>query len=129
MDKEDIVPHVFQMPAFQNPRGNEDAILTWDDVDTVLALLDRIAPGWSAELNQTCPTDSTIVVMPEGANDLIGPSFVLHWHEGRIRLDQFHWDEYRKLGAFASLEDALATMRERLVPLVTATRGGSASRH
>jgi hypothetical protein len=43
----------------------------------------------------------------------------LHRFGGRVRLDQFRWDEYRKLGAFGCLDDALAVLRARLVPLVS----------
>jgi hypothetical protein len=94
------------------------AVLTSDDLAVVLAALREIAPGWSAELNQAGPDEATIVVLPEGANDLIGPAFVLHRLAGRVQLDQFRWDEYRKLGGFHCLDDALAAMRVRLVPLV-----------
>ena len=121
--------NVFKFPVFPEVKAEADSILTADDLDAVTALVSRVAPGWSTELNQTCPTDSTIVVLPEGANDLLGPSFVLHRSGGRVRLDQFHWDEYRKLGAFASLEEALAAMRDRLVPLAAAARPKAVSRH
>jgi hypothetical protein len=94
-------------------------LLNWDDLDAVLGLLAEIAPGWSAELNQASPDESTIVVIPQGANDLIGPAFVLHRTFGRVHLDQFRWDEYRKLGGFRTLDEALAALRTRLVPLAT----------
>ncbi len=100
-------------------RGEPATILTWEDRADVRALLAEIAPTWSAELNHGGPEDSTIVVTPEGANDLLGPAFVLHREGGRVRLDQFRWDEYRALGAFATLAEALAAMTARLVPLLT----------
>ena len=103
--------------------------LNWDDLDAVSALVSHVAPGWSVELNQTCAEDSSIVVLPEGANDLLGPAFVLHRSLGRVRLDQFRWDEYRKLGAFATLDDALADMRTRLAPLVGTVRPRAALNH
>jgi hypothetical protein len=103
---------------FSEWQDGEPALLTRDDLDVVLGLLAEMAPSWSAELNQASPDESTIVVLPEGANDLIGPAFVLCREGGRVRLDQFRWDEYRKLGAFRCLDDALAAMRARLVPLV-----------
>jgi len=99
--------------------GEKPALLTWDDLDVVLGMLAEIAPSWSAELNQASPDESTIVVIPEGANDLIGPAFVLCRTAGRVQLDQFRWDEYRALGGFATLTDALAALRARLVPLVS----------
>jgi hypothetical protein len=116
------------MPVFgraaQLPRwhGDAPAILTWDDLDVVLGLLAEIAPRWSAELNQAAFDESTIVIMPEGANDVIGPAFVLHRFDGRVHLDQFRWDEYRKLGGFRSLDEALAALRARLLRLVSPDR-------
>jgi hypothetical protein len=103
---------------FPESRDHESPVLTFDDLDVVLALLTEIAPGWSAELNRASPGEATIVVLPEGANDLIGPAFVLHRGQGGVQLDQFRWDEYRKLGGFRSLDLALAALRARLVPLV-----------
>lgn len=109
------------LPARASPspewRGEESPILTWEDLEIVLGLLAEVAPGWSAELNSSSPGESTIVVLPEAANDLIGPAFVLHRDKGVVRLDQFRWDEYRKLGGFQSLDLALSALRARLVPL------------
>jgi hypothetical protein len=109
-------------PAYAEPfsgrPGAGPTHLTSGDLNVVRATLREIAPGWSAELNQAGPDEATIVVMPEGANDLIGPAFVLHRLPGRVQLDQFRWDEYRKLGGFHCLDDALAAMRARLVPLL-----------
>ena len=98
--------------------GDAPLLLTWSDLDVVRTLLAEMAPGWSAELNHASPDETTIVVIPEGANDLIGPAFVLHRSQGSVRLDQFRWDEYRKLGGFRSLDGALAALRARLAPLV-----------
>jgi hypothetical protein len=104
------------LPEWQR---EELAVLTWDDLNVVMTMLAEIAPRWSAELNRGGPDEATIVVMPEGANDLIGPAFVLHRSRGGVQLDQFRWDEYRKLGGFRGLDDALKVLRARLVPLVT----------
>jgi hypothetical protein len=104
---------------FPESHGHDSSLLTWDDLDVVLGVLTDIAPGWSAELNCASPDESTIVVLPEGANELLGPSFVLHRSQGGVQLDQFRWDEYRKLGGFRSLDLALAALRVRLVPLVS----------
>jgi hypothetical protein len=113
--------NVKHFPERRGPEWNAEQLpfLTWDDLDVVTAMLAEIAPTWSAELNQTSPDESTIVVTPEGANDLIGPAFVLHRSQKRVQLDQFRWDEYRQLGGFRSLPDALAALRARLVPLAS----------
>jgi hypothetical protein len=107
------------MVPLPDRQDNEPALLTWDDLHVVRDMLAEVAPRWSAELNQAGPDESTIVVMPEGANDLIGPAFVLHRSRGSVRLDQFRWDEYRKLGGFRSLDDALSALRARLSLLVS----------
>ena len=100
------------------PRREPD-LLTWDDLNVVIGLLAEVAPGWSADLNHASPNESTIVVTPEGANDLIGPAFVLHRTERGVELDQFRWDEYREIGKFKVLDGALAAMRARLVGLAS----------
>src|ERR1700722_15274790 len=101
--------------AFPGWRGEEAALLNWDDLEVVQNLLAEIAPGWSAELNHASQDESTIVVTPAGANDILGPAFILHRSQGRVQLDQFRWDEYRKLGGFRTLSEALALLRSRLV--------------
>ena len=113
------MPHPVYAEPFPEWRGRESGLLTLDDLDVVVALLAEIAPDWSADLNQASPDESTIVVLPEGANDLIGPAFVLHRTGGRVLLDQFRWDEYRKLGGFRCLADALSVLRAKLTLLVT----------
>ena len=104
--------------SFPERHADESTQLTRDDLDTVHDLLGEIAPGWSADLNHAGLYESTIVLTPEGANDLIGPAFVLHRSYGRVQLDQFRWDEYRQLGGYNSLDDALTVLRARLSPLV-----------
>jgi hypothetical protein len=114
---------------FREWRGGGSDLLTWDDLDLVVTLLAEVAPDWSAELNQASPDESTIVVLPKGANDLIGPAFVLHRIHGRVHLDQFRWDEYRKLGGFRCLADALAALRAGLTLLVTRPEVDFGARH
>jgi hypothetical protein len=99
--------------------GGEPALLSWDDLDVVQEMLAEIAPTWTADLNHASIDESTIVVTPVGANDMIGPAFVLHRRLGRFQLDQFRWDEYRKLGGFRTFDEALALLRTRLMPVVT----------
>lgn len=97
--------------------GDGPPLLTWADLDVVRELLAELAPDWTAELNQASPNESTIVVTPAGANDLVGPAYILQRDRGRVQLDQFRWDEYRKLGGFPTLDAALAVLRSRLAVL------------
>jgi hypothetical protein len=101
----------------RKPPIDQPMLLSWADLDVVQRLLAEIAPSWSAELNQASADESTIVVTPEGANDLIGPAFILQRTRTGVELSQFRWDEYRKLGNFLFLDAALAVLRTRLVPL------------
>jgi hypothetical protein len=103
--------------AKPRPTQSEPDLLTWDDLNLVIGLLAEVAPGWSADLNHAGPNESTIVVTPDGANDLIGPAFVLHRTDRGVELDQFRWDEFREIGKFRFLDGALAAMRARLVLL------------
>ena len=123
------MPHSVRERASFGWSPESCAPLTWDDLDVVAAFVHRIAPDWSAELNQTCAEESSIVVLPEGANDLIGPAFVLHRTHARVHLDQFRWDAYRKLGAFATMEEALTVLRAHFLPLVSPSRSPSAFTH
>jgi hypothetical protein len=113
------MPRPLPARPFQVWSKDEPVPLTWDDLDLVQAAVARIAPTWSAELNCASAGESTIVVLPPGANDLIGPAFVLHRSKGHVQLDQFRWDEYRKLGGFHSLDEALAALRPRLLILAS----------
>jgi hypothetical protein len=105
--------------AFPGWRAEETALLNWDDLEVVQDLLAEIAPSWSAELNHASLDESTIVVTPAGANDILGPAFVLHRSRGRVHLDQFRWDEYRKLGEFRTFNEAVALLRSRLATMVS----------
>ena len=98
---------------------DDPPMLTWEDLGIVQSFLKDIAPSWSADLNHSSPGESTIVISPAEANDLLGPAFVLNRSEGRVRLDQFRWDEYRHLGAFESLNHALGAMAPRLIAVIS----------
>ena len=37
----------------------------------------EIAPDWAVELEGICDEEATLVVLPEGGDDAIGPSFVI----------------------------------------------------
>jgi hypothetical protein len=100
-------------------RGDESPLLTRDELDDVLGLLGEIAPGWSADLDHAGIDGSTIVITPAGANDMIGPAFVLHRSRGRFQLDQVRWDEFRRLGGFHTFNEAQVALRARMAPLTS----------
>ncbi len=119
------MPRPAQTEPLPDWHGVGSPLLTWDDLDAVRGVLAEVAPSWSAELNQAAIDESTIVILPEGADDMNGPAFVLHRTYGRVHLDQSRCDEYRKLGVFGSVDDALAALRARLEPLVTGCSHGA----
>lgn len=76
-----------------------------------------VAPDWSVELHETFPGETSLMLMPEAADDTIGPTFVLHCRASGFQLDQYQWDTYSAIGAYGSLGDALHAVRLRLAAL------------
>lgn len=72
------------------------------------------APEWSAELGGICADEATLVVVPEGGDDLAGPSFIVSRENFGYRLDQVHWDRMCSLGLFSNLADVMAALGLRL---------------
>jgi hypothetical protein len=70
----------------------------------------KTAPDWLVELNGTETEDASVVIMPDGADDLIGPTFILYQLHEAYRLDQFQWDIITRVGSFASVHEALRTL-------------------
>lgn len=76
-----------------------------------------IAPDWSVVLHEVFPGEASLILIPEAADDAIGPTFVLHNHAGAFQLDQYQWDVYSEIGAYGSLRDAVHAVRRRLAAL------------
>jgi hypothetical protein len=60
--------HPVRAEPFPEWHAGAPSLLTSGDLDIVQAMLAEAAPSWSAELNQAAIDESTIVVVPEGAN-------------------------------------------------------------
>jgi hypothetical protein len=84
----------------------------------------EVAPDWTVELTVACPGGGSIVIMPEGADDLIGPTFIVYQDRNAFRLDQFQWDELSGLGEYATLRDAVAAVVTCLAYLTVLTGPG-----
>lgn len=95
----------FSVPA--RPLGNADLMLVQN------AMAD-IAPEWSVELHGICAEEATLVLLPEGGDDAMGPSFMISRETYGFRLDQIHWDVLTELGVFASLDDVVTALGVRL---------------
>lgn len=96
------------------PFGYHDLNLVAD------AVLD-VAPDWSVELSGMETGDSSLVIMPPEADDMIGPTFLLRRTTLSVHLDQLHWDEYSPVATIPSIDHAIASLRARLLALGMAT--------
>ena len=73
------------------------------------------APNWTVELYDEALGTATIIIMPEDADDEIGPTSFVHREGGAFCLDQLHWDSYSALGRFEDLGDVARAVRARLL--------------
>lgn len=71
-----------------------------------------IAPGWTVDLLGICVEEATLVVLPEGGDDRLGPSFILSREAFGYRVDQVHWDLLTEIGHFTVFSEAAATIRQ-----------------
>lgn len=84
------------------------------DLALVQGAMTEIAPEWSVELHGICEDEATLVLLPEGGDDAMGPSFMISRETYGFRLDQVHWDVVTEFGVFASLNDVVAALGARL---------------
>ena len=73
------------------------------------------APNWSVELYDEALGAATIIIMPEDADDEIGPTYFVHREGSTFCLDQLHWDNYSALGRFEDLHDVARAVSIRLL--------------
>jgi hypothetical protein len=88
-----------------------------------------IAPEWSVEFCGSDCDDRCLAVMPAAADDMLGPTFILHFVNDRVRLDQLRFDEVQPVVQGATLRDAITILRGRLASLVLLTGASLAVRH
>ncbi|HXT80106.1 MAG TPA: hypothetical protein VN702_11105 [Acetobacteraceae bacterium] len=98
------------------------------DVAMMAAAIADVAPDWSVELQGICADEASLIMLPETADDAIGPSFVVQKAACGFRLDQFHWDAYSEIGAFSTMDEVVHAVRAKL-ELIAATRPISLLRH
>ena len=89
------------------PLGSADLALLQD-------LIDEIAPAWTVELHGIRAEEASLILLPHGGDDLIGPSFLVTRESDGFRLDQVRWDEMTETGFYPSLIDVLEAIRWRL---------------
>ncbi|MBS0638564.1 MAG: hypothetical protein U1E70_13615 [Acetobacteraceae bacterium] len=76
--------------------------------------LAEFAPEWSVELGGICTEEATLIVVPEGGDDLAGPSFIVSRANFGYRLDLVHWDRMQSIGLFPDLADVMVALQQRL---------------
>ena len=89
----------------------------------------QVAPDWSVELSGDAHADRSVVVMPQAADDMVGPTFVIRTTSAGIRLDQVQWDQYSTILDHSNLRHVLSVLRSRLSVLSTMTRPPNAVLH
>ncbi len=99
------------------------------ELHLVSDLVLHVAPEWSVELSGDAPTDRSVVVMPQAADDMVGPTFVIRATPTGVRLDQVQWDQYSTILDRSNLRHVLSVLRARLRVLSTVTRPPNAVLH
>jgi hypothetical protein len=84
------------------------------DLLSMQLALGEIAPDWSVDLQGICAGQATLVVLPDGGDDGIGPSFLISRETCGLRLDRVHWDTMTEVGIYASLHDVINALQPRL---------------
>src|SRR6185312_15031507 len=95
-------------------RSSANGTLGQRDLTLVSKAVGAVAPDWSVELHYVCSGDANLVIMPEDADDALGPTFIIRRAGGALCLDQFHWDDYSQIGSYAHLHDAVDVVRTHL---------------
>ena len=76
--------------------------------------LATVAPGWSVELSQVF-LDANIVIMPPGADDRLGPTFIVRCAAGGYDFDQFRWGHYDHLETCRHMPELILMLRMRIL--------------
>jgi hypothetical protein len=84
------------------------------DLAVFRRVIDDIAPDWSVELDGICADEASLIVVPDGGDDRIGPSFSVSRDTYGFRLDRVRWDTMTEIGVFGSLQDVLVAIRNQL---------------
>jgi hypothetical protein len=101
----------------------------YNDLCLVADAIADVAPDWTVELSCTLPGDANIVIMPEGADDLIGPTFLVYQDRNSFHLDQFQWDILSCVGDYSCLRDAVLAVVACLTHLSATSPIHSTLRH
>jgi len=93
------------------------------------SVINEVAPGWTVDLQAICLNDTSLILVPDGGEDQIGPSFSITRESFGFRLDQVQWDEMTEIGIYASLREVLDIICRRLAFCAGVIRPGSVTIH
>jgi hypothetical protein len=108
----------------QSQRRSRDPVAEPLGVTHQFYIADAIAgaaPDWSVELYSDMPGSGTIIIMPDDADDDIGPTYFVHREGHMLCLDQLHWDSYSSVGRFADIDGVARALCKRLLSLASPT--------
>lgn len=100
------------------PRRSLDTVSEPLDASHQFFLADAIAaaaPDWSVELYSDSPGTATIIILPDDADDEVGPTYFVHRDGDVLCLDQLHWDSYSSVGRFTDLDSVARVLRSKLL--------------
>jgi hypothetical protein len=93
------------------------------------SVIDDVAPGWAVELQGICADEASLILVPDGGEDDLGPSFCITRESYGLRLDQVQWDAMTEVGIYASLREVLDIICHRLAFHADTMRPGSVTIH
>jgi hypothetical protein len=95
-----------------------DLSLGAHDLALVAEMVDDVAPDWSVEMAGDCAADSSVVVMPPGADDRLGPTFIVRHVGSSVHIDALQWDECHHIATVPTVRYAVDSLKPRLAALV-----------
>jgi hypothetical protein len=93
------------------------------------AVINDVAPGWTVELDGICADEASLILVPDGGEDDLGPSFCITREGYGLRLDQVQWDAMTEVGIYASLREVLDIICHRLAFHADTMHPGSVTIH
>ncbi|HYZ21773.1 MAG TPA: hypothetical protein VE690_06405 [Rhodopila sp.] len=104
----------FTAPDHSTVASVQPPALGVTDLRAMAEALFDVAPTWTTELQGICLDEASLIITPDGAEDLLGPSFILSRDSFGYRVDQVHWDAMTEVGAFTSFSDAVSAIRHQV---------------
>jgi hypothetical protein len=116
-------------PSLRTLVATHPAALGLTELHIVNEALAETAPSWTADLQGICVEEATLVILPEGGDDMMGPSFALSRDSTGYRVHQVHWDLLTEVGRFAVFADAVAAICHHISFSVPLMAPALATRH